>query len=211
MSRLAYAAAIRLKYSYSHPNRLHRNEQIRYKEFKNKVFISVSGSNDIWDWLQNIDTERCPVSQDLKHMKEYEGILVSRGYVQSVPNVLKAIGSVPDKGLWIEGHSAGGAKAILTALDLHARGFTIVKVHTFNSPAITREHFNLPFECDQYRVRGDVVSHLPSSDWPRLGNVIDIGEEPKDHFGVIRDLVQAYELHKIDTCVSIMEKLCTAV
>lgn len=163
--------------AYDNPTHEFENEQIRLSE-TDCLTVSIAGSNDVWDWLQNVNL-------DQKQIGKWK---VSEGVLQAAKNVIAMVdeyrAEVPQsyvKPLIFEGHSKGGAVAIVCGMLSMMRHNEVQKVTTFAAPRISKSRINYPFPCDQIIAKGDPIPNAPIwkpwAHWRHNGRTIKIGKQ----------------------------------
>ncbi len=157
----------------------------------NKVILAFAGTQpgDLVTWAGNVDGELmdyppcvgCQVHTGF--MDDYRGL--EKAMKEAVGYVL---GRFPSSGLWVTGHSLGGALAMLAAADLHTNHSTKVEaVYTFGQPRVGNQAFAMNFKeslvrllvvyhrvthpptCLPYLVGDDANPLLPPGPCPRSG------------------------------------------
>jgi len=139
-----------------------------YNKAANKIVGSFRGSDDIQDWINNIDTVKTsyPYCSGCNvHAGFYRAYLnLVAGFRASIKN-LKT--KYPSAGVRIYGHSLGGAEAVHAAADIHVNlGITPEFVYTFGQPRVGDTAFHSWYGsvvCNHFRVTHghDIVPHLP--------------------------------------------------
>lgn len=130
--------------------------------FDDHIHLSVCGSNDRYDWMQNFDT------------KPSSGMLLGahRGFCRAAEELRKhdamreirqMVTGFPRRPLVLGGHSAGGAIAQLLSLDSRLSPREVV---TFGSPKVFTDTSSVvykayPWECFRYVMPGDPVPYMP--------------------------------------------------
>lgn len=128
--------------------------------FDNRVYVSIGGSDDKYDWLQNVSATQRWSS---------EGLLVHSGYAEAADWIkvhMKNAG-VDDycigRKLILGGHSAGGAIAQILAMD---PAFFPQYVLTFGAPRVMSPASAAMYRAQDWSVHqfvadGDPVPNLP--------------------------------------------------
>lgn len=130
--------------------------------FDDHVHLSVCGSNDRYDWIQNADTDEKSVGVFTAH----------RGFVRGADDLKKAIlksdimpmiNGFPSKPLVIGGHSAGGAIAQLLSLEDRLFPREII---TFGAPKVFSNTSAVtyaagPWNMSRFVMHGDLIPFLP--------------------------------------------------
>jgi len=172
----AKEAVKRCATSYSDPSDRLSNEQVLITDSE-VLYISIAGSNDVWDWVQNFDRTQVPLGDYhisegvLSAAKNVMAILV--GFLHNNP---QAVG----KPIQFEGHSKGGAVALACAMIAEVRGLDVEQVITFAAPRITRDAIEYPYPVTQFIAAGDPVPGLPPwrpwRPWRHNGLTIKVGK-----------------------------------
>lgn len=176
-------AVRRCAMAYDSPTHEFANEQIRISE-TDVLTVSIAGSNDVWDWLQNANLSQ-------KQVGKWK---VSEGVWQAAKNVLAMVDEYRaenlksyKKPLRFTGHSKGGAVAIVCGLLSVIRHNTVEQVTTFAAPRISTTRIVYPFPVDQIIAKGDPVPHSPVwrpwKPWKHNGRTIKIGQQTTADFG----------------------------
>lgn len=130
--------------------------------FGDHVHLSVCGSNDRYDWMQNFDTR--PSSEML--LGAHRGFCRAAEELRkhdAVREIKQMATGFPRRPLVIGGHSAGGAIAQLLSLDGRLSPREVV---TFGSPKVFTDTSSVvykayPWECFRYVMPGDPVPYMP--------------------------------------------------
>lgn len=140
---------------------------VGYSSVDNAIFVSFRGSQDIKNWILNLETTMtgyslCSGCQ--VHKGFYSGFQMVRSQVMTQVQALKA--KYPTATILVTGHSLGGALAVLAAVELQNSYGSVADVYTFGQPRVG----NIPFAAyytthlaNTFRVihYGDIVPHLP--------------------------------------------------
>lgn len=127
--------------------------------------LAFRGTTDFSDWLTNLNVGREP----LPMRPEIE---VHRGFLSAFECCRAAITAAVDKavpstlGLYITGHSLGGALAQIASAALERDN--LAACYTFGSPRVGTEAFDREVKCPHYRVvnNWDIVPGVPfASPW----------------------------------------------
>ncbi len=129
--------------------------------------VSFRGSKTTEDWIR--DFEALP-------QWDSEIGFVDGGFLEGMDDALKAITPLITTGVWMVGHSLGGAHARISAAKLLTRGFRIGGVTVFGSPKpgfINLRRILEKSSCvhSSFRNRNDIVPALPFSLSPLLDYV----------------------------------------
>jgi len=160
-------------------------------EHENYICLAFRGTNEIEDWIDNINAFS---------VKELFGEF-HRGFFESVDDVWKGMKHTlaelqreKRRPLFITGHSLGGAMATVAAAKLLHEDKPFTSVYTFGQPrAVTRETSRLfNMECkDRYfrfHNNNDIVTRVPARlmGYSHVGTYLYITEEGEIHKDVGR-------------------------
>ena len=165
--------------------------------------LAFRGTTDFTDWVTNLNALKTP-------LPGVAGVSVHRGFLGAydccADGILRAVnGHVPpDLGLYVTGHSLGGALAQIASAALERDN--IAACYTFGSPRVGTSNFDRQVKCPHYRVvnNWDIVPGVPPP-WftgyrhtgdPRLLTPGSAGREAlrRDRTGVSRFAVDVYAL-----------------
>ena len=169
--------------AYDSPTHDFENEEIRISE-TDVLTVSIAGSNDVWDWLQNLNLDQTQIGK----WKVSEGVLDAAKNVTAMVDCYRSeFPKSYTKPLRFEGHSKGGAVAIACGMLSTIRHNEVQKVTTFASPRISTTRIIYPFSCDQIIAKGDPVPNapiwLPFRRWRHNGRTIKIGRQTTANIG----------------------------
>ena len=130
--------------------------------FSDHIHLSVCGSNDRYDWVQNADT----------HADKRGNFVAHRGFLRAATQLRDVIVDSdlphhihgwPSRPLILGGHSAGGAIAQLMALEDRIRPREIV---TFGAPkalatSSAAAYSVGPWEVHRFVMGGDIIPYMP--------------------------------------------------
>ena len=130
--------------------------------FRDHIHLSVCGSNDRYDWMQNVDT----------HADKKGNFVAHRGFLRAATQLRDVIVDSdlphhihgwPSRPLVLGGHSAGGAIAQLMALEDRIKPREII---TFGAPKALASSSAAayaigPWEVHRFVMRGDVIPYMP--------------------------------------------------
>lgn len=130
--------------------------------FQDHIHLSICGSNDRYDWMQNADT----------HADKKGNFVAHRGFLRAATQLRDVIvdsdlpqyiNGWPSKPLVIGGHSAGGAIAQLMALDAKLNPREII---TFGAPkalaiSSAAAYAVGPWEVHRFVMDGDIIPFMP--------------------------------------------------
>ena len=113
--------------------------------------LSFRGTANLADWGINLNGWLEPMPHDPR-------ILVHRGFLKAYQSceqaIRAAVALLPDDlGLYITGHSLGGALAQIASAALQRD--TLAACYTFGSPRVGREGFDRLVKCPHYRLVND--------------------------------------------------------
>lgn len=133
------------------------------------IFVSFRGSENIQNWISNIQVSQITPYQDTN-------IAVEKGFYNlfyslqpKIYNIIdKLVAKYNTKQLLLTGHSLGAALATLNAFDIlyYQRNYNISSVITFGSPRVGNIHFAQLFESYNIYTNRithyyDIVPHIP--------------------------------------------------
>ena len=169
--------------AYESPTRRFENEQIRISE-TDVLTVSIAGSNDVYDWIQNCNVDQVAIGK----WTVSEGVLNAAKNVMSMVDEFRSINeSAYIKPLVFEGHSKGGAVALVCGMLSIMRHNEVQRVTTFAAPRISTMKIDYPFPCTQVSAKGDPVPMLPVwrpwKRWQHSGTTIRIGKQSAANLG----------------------------
>jgi hypothetical protein len=186
----ARKAVKRCATSYSDPSDRLLNEQV-LMTCEDVLYVSIAGSNDVWDWVQNFDHTQIAVGD--YHISE--GVLSAAKNVMAIlVGYLHRHPEAEGKPIQFEGHSKGGAVALACAMLAEGRGLDVSQVITFAAPRITKELIVYNYPVTQFIAAGDPVPSLPPwrpwRPWRHNGTTVKVGKPTaatvvRDWFGSI--------------------------
>lgn len=123
---------------------------------ENNLIFAFCGTNDFNDWFVNMDTEQVPGHRGLVH----SGFFAAEKSI--IKFIIKKINDFKPEWIWLAGHSAGGAVAILLA-DSLVRKFNNLSVYTFGAskvlnPLAAKDYKPMAY---QFSNEFDLISLLP--------------------------------------------------
>lgn len=137
--------------------------------FDDHVHIAIGGTNDAYDWVQNVsakinDADDIPMHAGFRQSAEwiYESLL--RGGVMEL---------LAGRRLILSGHSSGGAIAAAMASEVICPNFVASEVYTFGAPRVFSPTLAFRFVASPaklYRIvlQGDPIPRLPLRQLSRL-------------------------------------------
>jgi len=156
---MMYAANQKARYRYFEI----ANNRAAALVFADHAHISICGSNDAKDWLQNATTGRGSIGSLVAH----------RGYIEAADWIrreffrsdLITIIEQHDIPIILGGHSAGGAIAQLLSVEPRLVPREVI---TFGSPKVWERssaatYYAYPWEVYRFVTDGDIVPYLPFS------------------------------------------------
>jgi hypothetical protein len=162
--------------------------------------LAFRGTANWQDWEINLNALRMP-------MPGFEAVSVHSGfwdaYVDSADDILAAVNQhvSPDLGLYITGHSLGGALAQIAAAKLERDN--LAACYTFGSPRVATKAFDRFVKCPHYRLvnHWDLVPGVPlpmflwgyrhTGDPRLLAGVSPTEVERRDQSGIARFVLDA--------------------
>jgi triacylglycerol lipase len=165
--------------------------------------LAFRGTTDFNDWVTNLNAQKAP-------LPGVAGVSVHRGFLSAFTccrdQIVEAVNrNVPsDLGLYVTGHSLGGALAQIASAVLERDN--IAACYTFGSPRVGTANFDRQVKCPHYRLVNDwdIVPGAPPP-WfngyrhtgdPRLLTPHSAGQEAlrRDRNGLARFGVDVYAL-----------------
>lgn len=141
---------------------------------RKEIGISIRGSDNIKNQLQNLLVEQVPLAGLDQTIKAHLGF---RNIAQGLlPNLTRSVqplltqGGTRDYAIVVTGHSMGGAVALLLALDLQ-RAYSLpwarFSAYTYGQPRVGNlefvNHYNsLPLKLTRVVNENDIVPHMPA-------------------------------------------------
>lgn len=170
--------------AYDAPSHRFENEQVSILE-SDTLEVSIAGSNDVWDWLQNCNLDQVKIGQ----WKVSEGVLQAAKNVMAIVDEYRAANTLSfKKPLIFNGHSKGGAVAIVCGMISVIRNNNVQQVTTFAAPRISMTRIVYPFPCNQVIAQGDPVPKAPVyipllRPWRHNGRTLKIGQQTTSDVG----------------------------
>jgi pimeloyl-ACP methyl ester carboxylesterase len=122
--------------------------------------LAFRGTANWGDWKISLNASRVPMP-GFEQVAVHEGFW--RAYAESADDILRAVDAhvPPDLGLYITGHSLGGALAQIAAAKLERDN--LASCYTFGSPRVATAAFDRYVKCPHYRVvnHWDLVPGVP--------------------------------------------------
>jgi hypothetical protein len=125
--------------------------------------LAFQGTCNPADWEVDLNALREP-------LPGFAGVRVHRGFwgawLKLADDIRAAVDKLPaDLGLYITGHSLGGALAQIASAELERD--TLAACYTFGSPRVATSRFDLAVKCPHYRVINswDLVPGVPLPSW----------------------------------------------
>ncbi|ORX68295.1 alpha/beta-hydrolase [Linderina pennispora] len=145
------------------------------------IVISFRGSKELSDWRDSLNIDLVPWPASIPGSQVMAG--VHEGYASLEPRIIPYVASLaeryPDYAILATGHSLGGARASLCALDLsiqHPQLVSRLRLYTYGIPKLGNSEFANAISrlgIPAYRAvnRGDLAPHLPIglSDYVHFG------------------------------------------
>lgn len=130
--------------------------------FQDHIHLSVCGSNDRYDWMQNADTQPETKGDFVAHRGFLRGAKQLRDAIID-SDLPQFINGWPSRPLILGGHSAGGAIAQLLALDAAINPREII---TFGAPkalasSSAASYAIGPYEVHRFVMHGDIIPYMP--------------------------------------------------
>lgn len=162
--------------------------------------LAFRGTSDANDWITNIRAKLVPLEDAPAEVKVHQGFLSA--FTCCRDEITAAVNLIPkDLGLYITGHSLGGALAQIASAALERD--TLAACYTFGSPRVGTGDFDQQVKCPHYRLvdRWDIVPGVPAP-WIRgyrhTGDPRLIDKRPgllrRDRYLISRVLVDVWAL-----------------
>jgi triacylglycerol lipase len=159
--------------------------------------LAFRGTTDFNNWKTNLQIGRVPLPER-PDIKVHEGFLAAFRCCET--EIRAAVDSIgPDLGLYITGHSLGGALAQIASAVLERDN--LAACYTYGSPRVGQEAFDRLVKCPHYRLvnNWDIVPGVPfPSPWgyrhtgdPRL---LEPSRQPEEALRQDRDPVSRYAI-----------------
>ena len=169
-------------------------------ESTNEIVIALQGTNDVVDWIKNLQFEKSSFLRSKVHRGFLKGM---RSIKNSVQASLDEISDWKTKRIFVTGHSRGGAIGILLAKHLnHAFGSElshVISVYCFGCPRVGVSEFFDSWELGNttflYINEADPIPSVP----PQLDGFVHVAEQLVLHDGTVSKL-------DIDTLVGFIER-----
>jgi hypothetical protein len=166
------------------------HETISMLEYRDVVYVAITGSNDKWDWIRNFWAAKKSVGK---------GILIHRGFhngFKRIKNQMKRTlqEANPSEVVFI-GHSKGGAIAQIAAW-FFAQTYD-VSCYSFGSPRVGnkkfRDHINYMVSINlRVVIQSDIVTMVPKINYHHAG--IPIYLPKQDGIGKSHSVATYYHL-----------------
>jgi hypothetical protein len=134
--------------------------------FNDTISVLVfRGTTTLEDWKVNLDAKRDIIKTHPRNVRAHRGFL--RAYLAAEPRILELMREVPDRPLYLAGHSLGGALAVIASaalpLDPDIKADSIASVYTFGAPRVGGGDFTQIVKVPHYRVFNpwDIVPSVP--------------------------------------------------
>jgi len=139
------------------------------------LILAFRGSRDVRDWLTDFDALQAPASETpWGRMRVHRGFWLA---IQSIKDQLLALDSRAQKeGVFVTGHSLGGALALLAAQILFNALVPVIAVYTFGGPRVGNrawaENYNLILGGRTFRFvnQEDVIPRVPFLGYHHVGH-----------------------------------------
>ena len=171
---------------------------------KDYIAITFRGTNELKDWLDNINAFATQRLFGSFHRGFYQSVMEFWQEIENKINLLKA-----PRPVWFTGHSLGGAMAVIAAAMYIHEDRPFSGLYTFGQPRCmdrsTSRLFNLEAGNRYYRFQNnnDIVTRIPSRlmNYSHTGKCIYISEE--------KELCDSpgFWFKFLDTIDGIMEKI----
>jgi predicted lipase len=146
-----------------------KNVFLRIFHFGGTSVICIRGSEDKWDWLQNICRWK---KQFLEGSRVHSGFLA---HTRTAKELLKGI--ILSKNILICGHSLGGGVATLLGVDMAISDpDTVIKVVTFGAPRVGDREFRdlceqvSNLQIDRVVNPNDLITKVPYFGYYHVGS-----------------------------------------
>lgn len=143
-----------------------------FLKIEDQAVIVFRGTDDLNDWLANLDTDIAKTGSGLAHRGFYSS------YQDLASQVYTLLNKTEVKRVWITGHSLGGALAVMCGLDLADRDDVAIDgLITFGQPMVAKPDLAkrieelLPGRYVHYVNQKDVVTRIPPG-FEHCGSVV---------------------------------------
>lgn len=152
---------------------------------ENYVVAAFRGTDEIGDWLDNINAVSRPGPLGAVHTGFYFALMDIWPQMKSVIRAYRRTPSGdPDRPLWLTGHSLGGALATLAAATLIEADETFYGAYTYGSPRAGDQGFARNFNVEakgkvfRFQNNSDIVTRVPARlmGYSHVGSFIYISE-----------------------------------
>ncbi|WP_133511941.1 lipase family protein [Candidatus Thiosymbion oneisti] len=159
---------------------------IKHEDF---VVAAFRGTDEIGDWLDNLNAvPQCgPLGGDV-HTGFYRALMdIWPQMKTAIRSFCRTSNGLPDRPLWLTGHSLGGALATLAVATLMEADETFYGAYMFGSPRVGNKvfarHFNVEAKGKVFRFQNnaDIVTRVPARlmGYSHVGSFVYISENGK--------------------------------
>lgn len=155
---------------------------------KHESFVAAAfrGTDEISDWLDNLNVAPMPGPLGEVHMGFYKALMDIWPQMKSaIRSFRRTAAGQPDRPLWLTGHSLGGALATLAAATLIDADETFYGAYTFGCPRVGGREFARTFNVEaknkvfRFQNNADIVTRVPARimGYSHVGSFVYISED----------------------------------
>ncbi len=156
---------------------------IKHEEF---VVATFRGTDEIGDWLDNLNAVSQPGPLGGVHTGFYRALMdIWPQMKTAIRSLRRTTNGLPDRPLWLTGHSLGGALATLAVATLIDADETFYGAYTFGCPRVGDRNFARNFNVEakgkvfRFQNNADIVSRVPARimGYSHVGSFVYISED----------------------------------
>lgn len=155
---------------------------IKHEDF---VVAAFRGTDEIGDWLDNLNCVPQPGPLGDVHIGFYKALMdIWPQMKKAIRSFRRTSNGLPDRPLWLTGHSLGGALTTLAVATLIEADETFYGAYTFGSPRVGDRNFARNFNVEakdkvfRFQNNADIVSRVPARimGYSHVGSFVYISE-----------------------------------